>query len=83
MLRRSVLRRRSSLEFAVERPYEGPFRHICTPPLGGSRWWVYKVYVTWELLEVFNEEHVIYILDRGRVYVYKGVDRFDHALTGL
>jgi hypothetical protein len=61
----------------VERPYEGPFRHICIPPLGSSRWWVYKVYVTWELHDVFNEEHVIYILDRGRVYVYRGVDRFD------
>jgi hypothetical protein len=76
-LARPVIRRRSSLVFAVERPYEGPFRHICIPPLGGSRWWVYKVYVTWELLKVFNEEHVIYILDGGRVYVYRGVDRFN------
>ncbi|MFZ8811362.1 MAG: hypothetical protein ACO2PN_25065 [Pyrobaculum sp.] len=76
-LAKPVIRRRSSLEFAVERPYEGSFRHICIPPLGESRWWVYKVYVTWELLKVFNEEHVIYILDGGRVYVYKGVDKFD------
>ena len=76
-LARPVIRRHSSLVFAVERPYEGPFRHICIPPLGRSRWWVYKVYVTRELLEVFNEEHVIYILDGGRVYVYRGVDRFD------
>jgi hypothetical protein len=59
-LARPVIRRRSSLEFAVERPYEGPFRHICIPPLGESRWWVYKTRYPLDfiLIELFLQKRV-------------------------
>ena len=62
------------LYFILERPYEGSFRPLCVPPLGGSRWWVYKVYVDLLRMPFYDKEHEIYVLDGGRVEVYRGVD---------
>ena len=82
-LARPVIRRRSSLVFAVERPYEEPFRHICIPPLGSSRWWVYKTRYPLDfiIIELFLQkrvwvygDHGTYILEEGFVREYSGKD---------
>ncbi len=82
-LAKPVIRKHSSLVFAVERPYEGPFRHICIPPLGRSRWWVYKTRYPLDfiLIELFLQkrvwiykDHGTYILEEGFVREYSGKD---------
>ena len=60
------------LKFILERPYDGFFKPLCIPPLGGSRWWVYKMYVVQELIDTYNKEHEIYVLEDTRIRVYDG-----------
>jgi hypothetical protein len=66
--------KRFTLEFILEQPYDGFFKPLCIPPLGGSRWWVYKMYVMNELIDTYNKEHEIYVLEDTRIRVYDGED---------
>ena len=63
--------KRFTLEFILEQPYDGFFKPLCIPPLGGSRWWVYNMHA---IMEFYDKEHKIYVLEDTRIRVYDGED---------
>jgi len=64
-----VERKRFWLKFILEQPYDGFFKPLCIPPLGGSRWWVYNMHA---IMEFYDKEHEIYVLEDTRIRVYDG-----------